>query len=47
MQNLGLLNMPIFTYYKEEEREHYIQICNALDIKKYELMKTQDFNFSI
>ena len=47
MQDLGILNQVDFTYYNDEEKRHFEEVTEAVMIKKYDLIKCQDFRFSI
>ena len=47
MQDLGILNQVDITYYNDEEKRHFEEVTEAVMIKKYDLIKCQDFRFSI
>ncbi len=47
MQNLGILNQVYITYFNDEEKRHLEEVMEAVMIKKYCLIKCQDFGFSI
>lgn len=47
MQNQGILNIPVFAYYNENEKNHYQEVLEAVEIRKYELIESDNFHFSI
>lgn len=47
MQNQGMLNIPVFAYYSENEKSHYKEVLEAVGITKYKLIKSNSFHFSI
>lgn len=47
MQELGLLNEVDITYFSENEKQHLEEVMEAVKIKKYNLVRCQDFSFSI
>lgn len=47
MQDLGILNQVDITYFNDEEKRYFEEVMEAVMIKKFDLIKCQDFRFSI
>lgn len=47
MQELGLLNEVDITYFSEKEKQHLEEVMESAMVKKYNLLRCQDFDFTI
>ncbi len=47
LQDLKMLNQVDITYFNDEEKRHLEEVMEAVTIKKYDLIKCHDFEFSI